>query len=110
MAIEYVMLKYLNDHLNGIQAYMEEPSKPEDEYVIIEKTGSSPRGEGSMMFLTETETIDTIGGGAVEYAAIEDARANKEGVFIKEYCLSNRTAENLGMICGGENKVLFVPL
>ena len=63
-----------------------------------------------MMFVTETETVDTIGGGAVEYAAIEDARANKEGVFIKEYCLSNRTAENLGMICGGENKVLFVPL
>lgn len=41
MAIEYAMLKYLNDHLNGIQAYMEEPSKPADEYVIIEKTGSS---------------------------------------------------------------------
>lgn len=81
--------------------------------IIIEKTGSSPRGEGSMMFVTDTETIetiDTIGGGAVEYAAIEDARANKEGIFIKEYCLSNRTAENLGMICGGENKVLFVPL
>lgn len=78
--------------------------------IIIEKTGSSPRGEGSMMFVTDAETIDTIGGGAVEYAAIEDARANKKGVFIKEYCLSNRTAENLGMICGGENKVLFVPL
>lgn len=78
--------------------------------IIVEKTGSSPRGEGSMMFVTGTHTIDTIGGGAVEYAAIEDARANKEGVFIKEYCLSNRTAENLGMICGGENKVLFVPL
>lgn len=78
--------------------------------IIIEKTGSSPRGEGSMIFVTDTETIDTIGGGAVEYAAIEDARANKEGIFIKEYCLSNRTVENLGMICGGENKVLFVPL
>lgn len=78
--------------------------------IIIEKSGSSPRGEGSMMFVTDTDTIDTIGGGAVEYAAIEDARANKEGVFIKDYCLNNRTAENLGMICGGENKVLFVPL
>ena len=78
--------------------------------IIIEKTGSSPRGEGSMMFVTDTATIDTIGGGAVEYAAIEDARANKGSVFIKDYCLSNRTAQNLGMICGGENKVLFVPL
>lgn len=78
--------------------------------IIVEKTGSSPRGEGSMMFVTDTGTIDTIGGGAVEYAAINDARSNKESVFIKDYCLSNRTAENLGMICGGENKVLFVPL
>ena len=78
--------------------------------IIVEKAGSSPRGEGSMMFVTETETIDTIGGGAVEYAAIADARANENGVFIKEYYLSNQTAENLGMICGGKNKVLFVPL
>lgn len=78
--------------------------------IIVEKKGSSPRGEGSMMFVTDTKTIDTIGGGAVEYAAIEDARVNKDHVFIKDYCLNNRTAENLGMICGGENKVLFVPL
>lgn len=77
--------------------------------IIIEKTGSAPRGEGSMMFVTKTKTIDTIGGGAVEYAAIADARANNN-VFIKDYSLHNRTAENLGMICGGENKVLFVPL
>ena len=41
MAIEYAILKYLNDHLNGIQAYMEEPQDPEYEYVIIQKTGSS---------------------------------------------------------------------
>lgn len=41
MAIEYKLLKYLNDNLNGIQAYMEEPNEPESEYVLIEKTGSS---------------------------------------------------------------------
>lgn len=41
MAIEYTLLKYLNNNLNGIQAYMEEPDKLDDEYVIIEKTGSS---------------------------------------------------------------------
>ena len=40
-AIEYTVLKYLNDHLNGVQAYLEEPMHPENEYVIIEKTGSS---------------------------------------------------------------------
>lgn len=41
MAIEYKLLKYLNDNLNGIQAYMEEQNEPESEYVLIEKTGSS---------------------------------------------------------------------
>ncbi len=78
--------------------------------IIVEKTGSSPRGEGSMMFVSDFHTIDTIGGGAVEFAAIEDARNSKEKVFIKEYNLHNRTAENLGMICGGINKVLFIEL
>lgn len=41
MAIEYTVLKYLNDNLNGIQAYMEEPMNPASEYVLIEKTGTS---------------------------------------------------------------------
>ena len=77
--------------------------------IIIEKSGSSPRGEGSMMFVTDEGIIDTIGGGAVEYAAIDDARSRRE-VFMKEYSLHNHTAQNLGMICGGENKVLFIPL
>ena len=41
MAIEYTVLKYLNDHLDGVSAYMEEPYNPETKYVLIEKTGSS---------------------------------------------------------------------
>ena len=78
--------------------------------IIVDKKGSSPRGEGSMMFVTDSYTIDSIGGGAVEYAAIEDARNSKKKVFVKEYDLHNRTTENLGMICGGINKVLFIAL
>ncbi len=77
--------------------------------MIIEKHGSSPRGEGSMMFVTEDKIIDSIGGGAVEYAAIQDARICKT-VMVKEYQLNQEQSENLGMICGGSNKVLFVPL
>lgn len=77
--------------------------------VIIEKTGSSPRGVGSMMLVTGEEVIDSIGGGAVEFAAIEDARNCKE-VMVKEYHLNNKDSERLGMICGGSNKVLFVPI
>ena len=42
MAIEYTVLNYLNDALSerNINAYLEEPIKPEDVYVLIEKTGS----------------------------------------------------------------------
>lgn len=77
--------------------------------IIIDKTGSTPRGEGSMMFVTDEKIIDSIGGGAIEFEAIKDARTLKEAT-IKEYSLNNSEARNLGMICGGRNKVLFVPL
>ena len=77
--------------------------------IIIEKKGSSPRGVGSMMFVTSEKVYDSIGGGAVEFAAIDDARACKR-VMIKEYCLNSMDAGNLGMICGGSNKVLFIPV
>ncbi len=77
--------------------------------VIINKTGSAPRGEGTMMFVTEDKVIDTIGGGAVEFSAIEDAR-NCNEVMIKEYHLDNEKSRELGMICGGSNTVLFIPI
>lgn len=77
--------------------------------IIIEKKGSSPRGLGSMMLVTSDKVYDSIGGGAVEFAAIDDARTC-EHVMIKDYCLNNKEAGNLGMICGGSNKVLFIPV
>lgn len=78
--------------------------------IIIDKTGSAPRGIGSMMLITPTEQIDTIGGGAIENAVINDARNNSGTVFIKEYHLSETDSSKLGMICGGTNKVLFIPV
>lgn len=39
--IEKTILDYLNN--NDIEAYMERPSKPPSEYVLIEKTGSERR-------------------------------------------------------------------
>ena len=77
--------------------------------IIIEKSGSSPRGVGSMMFVSDDYIIDSIGGGPVELAAITDARSCNE-VMVKKYDLSNEESEKLGMICGGTNTVLFVPV
>ena len=77
--------------------------------IIIEKTGSSPRGVGSMMFVGENKVIDSIGGGAVEYASIQQAKAVTEPM-VRDYDLSEKDKVELGMICGGRNKVLFIPV
>lgn len=77
--------------------------------IIIEKTGSAPRGVGSMMLVTDTEVLDTIGGGPVEYAAIRDARENHLPA-VRTYNLCNTDSHSLGMICGGTNQVLFLPI
>ena len=42
--------------------------------VIIADEGSTPRGEGSKMIITEEEITATIGGGLLEAQIIETAR------------------------------------
>ncbi len=77
--------------------------------LITEKHGSGPRGAGSMMFVSEEQIIGTVGGGSVEYAVQQQAKARPQAM-IKEYDLSPEDVENLGMICGGRCKVLFLPV
>lgn len=77
--------------------------------IIISKEGSTPRGVGSMMLVTDNEIIDTIGGGPIENAVIQAARAHSTA-FIEEFILNNTDAGNLGMTCGGKNRVLFLPI
>lgn len=77
--------------------------------IIIDKTGSAPRGVGSMMLVTEHGQVDTLGGGAIENQVIIDSK-NITAPCIKEYNLGPSDSAKLGMICGGTNKVLFLPL
>ena len=66
------------------------------------------RCRGGIRF-EEKKTSKKVSGGKVEYQAILDAKECKE-VMIKEYDLSNAESATLGMICGGYNKVLFIPV
>ena len=75
----------------------------------IDKKGSTPRTVGSMMFVNEKGLVGSIGGGREEYQAILDAK-NCQKVMIKHYELNNSESANLGMICGGSNDVLFLPI
>ena len=77
---------------------------------VIASSGSTPRGSGARMVVTEEGRIyGTIGGGAVEYKSTHmaaDALKNKSSV-IHEFCLTRNEVEDLGMICGGNVTVYF---
>lgn len=77
--------------------------------IITKKTGSSPRGVGSMMLVTKDGIIGSIGGGNLEKTVMEEAPSMKE-ITRKEYDLSNAQSATLGMICGGKNEILYVPV
>lgn len=74
---------------------------------IIKKSGSSPRGVGSKMFLDESGKIyGSIGGGGVEYAALKHA-GQVGKAEVQSFSLSGEDAAEEGMICGGTVEILF---
>ncbi len=77
---------------------------------ILEKTGSAPRSEGAKMLIKRNLSIEgTIGGGLVEAMVIKAAaRVHQDHQFrIEDFILSNKDAASLGMVCGGDVKILL---
>lgn len=77
---------------------------------IIASSGSTPRGTGSRMLVKKDGTIKgTVGGGAVEYQAIQAAfRAmEKKESFTKGFTLTRNQVADIGMVCGGNVVVYF---
>ena len=75
--------------------------------LIVEKKGSAPRGVGAhMLILQDGTTVDTIGGGILEYLAVEKAKVNlvQKKSSIEDFSLNNKTAAQIGMVCGGQIK------
>ena len=81
------------------------PEEPGVLVTITKKSGSAPRGEGTWMHVRPNgETVGTVGGGAVEYKATQDALAlwnSTEEKAHRLYDLSQGAAAELGMVCGG---------
>lgn len=96
-------------HLASASEKLLQTNKPGVLCIIIDKHGSSPRGIGSMMLVNDHEVIDSIGGGALENAVINDAKKIKN-IEVKEYYFNNENGADLQMICGGYNKILYIPL
>jgi xanthine dehydrogenase accessory factor len=77
---------------------------------IVAEVGSSPRSAGSHMLVgAEGRISGTIGGGTLEYKAIEYAQLLLERGQSrrKTYRLHKNDEEELGMICGGDVEVYF---
>jgi len=77
--------------------------------VIIADEGSTPRGEGSKMIITEDEITATIGGGLLEAQIIKTARERIIPQKSAEVCRVDMYAKadvTPDMICGGACEVL----
>lgn len=77
---------------------------------IIADRGSAPRGAGSQMLVGDKGRIlGSIGGGAVEARSEEMALEllKKKESYCHLFQLHERAKEDIGMVCGGDVKVLF---
>ncbi|MEX6666502.1 xanthine dehydrogenase accessory protein XdhC [Pseudomonas sp. W2-17] len=77
---------------------------------IIEERGSTPRNAGSKMVVSAGKIFDTIGGGHLEYKAMEIARemlaSGSQQTRLERFSLG----ASLGQCCGGVNVLLFEPM
>lgn len=72
---------------------------------VTEKRGSAPRGKGAYIFVSESGTVGTVGGGKWEADVIRDARAILEGR--EEPGTRTYSSAAADALCGGEIDVLF---
>ena len=73
---------------------------------VVEARGSTPRKPGAHLLLSaDGESVGTLGGGAIEHEALEQAR----GVLAKggTALFRRHLAQDLGMCCGGEMSVFI---
>lgn len=77
---------------------------------IIESRGSAPRGAGACMaILADGSFLGTIGGGIMEYQALQRGKALlAQGCSqVDAFSLNAKDSANIGMICGGNVRVFF---
>lgn len=99
-------MKQLFDELNQMLGQGEEAVLVS----VIASSGSVPRGAGARMLVKgDGSTRGTVGGGAVEYRAIQTAMAamREKASSVRGFSLTKNQIPDLGMICGGEVTVYF---
>ena len=80
---------------------------------ITASGGSSPRGAGARMLVTEEGLrAGTVGGGLLEHRCIQQAREllGGAGPVRQDFVLNQEVRGGLDMACGGQVQVLFTPI
>ena len=77
---------------------------------IIDERGSTPRNAGSKMVVTAERIFDTVGGGHLEYKAMQIAREMLAGGSQDTRLERFSLGASLGQCCGGVNVLLFEPM
>jgi xanthine dehydrogenase accessory factor len=80
--------------------------------LVVSSTGSSPGRQGFKMAVgTDGEIFGSVGGGIMEYNLVEEAKAYLKksdfSPFLKQQVHKGGVADGSGLICSGEQMVLF---
>ncbi|MFH6567289.1 MULTISPECIES: xanthine dehydrogenase accessory protein XdhC [Pseudomonas] len=99
----------MNNWISAL-AELQQQGQPCVLVTIIEEQGSTPRNAGSKMVICADQIFDTIGGGHLEYKAMEIARqmlsSGKHDTHLQRFSLG----ASLGQCCGGVAVLLFEPM
>ena len=77
---------------------------------VVASSGSTPRNAGAMMAVfPDGRSVGTIGGGAVEFEAQQQAlrMLDSKDSQLNSYTLTSYDVADLGMICGGDVTVYY---
>ncbi|MDP5292036.1 xanthine dehydrogenase accessory protein XdhC [Oceanimonas sp. CHS3-5] len=98
------------DNWIQILAELEQRGEPCVMVTVVEHKGSTPRDSGTKMLVTEAGCYATIGGGHLEYKALELARqmlaAGEQQMRVERFNLG----ASLGQCCGGMATIMLEPV
>jgi xanthine dehydrogenase accessory factor len=78
--------------------------------LVVESKGSSPGRQGFKMVVTSNEIFGSIGGGIMEYRLVEEAKKllyQDFEPYLKRQIHKGKITAGSGMICSGEQTILF---
>jgi len=78
--------------------------------LVVDSIGSSPGRQGFKMLVTPNEIWGSIGGGVMEHQLVEEAKTMLQTAFkpfYKKQIHKGKVQDGSGMICSGEQTVLF---